>query len=50
MTKSLCKKIAKKIAKKIGDRHSMIAIEIADLFSNDDRDSDRDFGDRANAL
>ena len=36
----------------IGDRHSTIAIEIVDLFSNDDRDRDRDhdFGDRANAL
>ena len=33
--------VCKKIAKKIGDREVAIAIEIADLFSDDDRDRDR---------
>ena len=52
--------VYKKIAKNIGDREATIALEIADLFSNDDRDRDRDlnsfkdrnrnFGDLANAL
>ena len=58
------KSACKKIAKKIDNCHSTISIEIADLFSIDDRDRDRDlnfqkdrdrdrdrdFGDRANAL
>ena len=45
--------MSKKIAKKIGDRHATIAVEIADLFLNNDRDRDRDLNfskDRANAL
>ena len=40
--------VCKKIAKKIDDREAAIAIEIADLYSDDDRDLN--FGDRANAL
>ena len=33
--------VSKKIAKKIGDREAAIATAIDDLFSNDDRDRDR---------
>ena len=42
--------VCKKIAKKIGDREAVIVIEIVDLFSDDDRDRDLNFGDRAHAL
>ena len=49
---SLYFSIGEKIAKKIGDREVTIEIEIADHFSNCDRDRNRDlnFGDRAHAL
>ena len=38
------------IAITIGDRKATIAIAIGDLFSNGDRDRDRNFRDRGHAL
>ena len=50
LMKNTLSTVSKLIAITIGDRKATIEIPIGDLFSNGDRDRDRNFRDRGHAL